>query len=298
VTQHAYHGLTEATDALSPDEWADEPPSHVVTVPAPDGYRGRYPRRDPGWAKRFARHIEDAASALTARGLRPAAVMMDTAFTSDGILPSPPAYLQDVVRRTHAAGALFVADEVQAGFGRTGHFWGFDASGIAPDIVTLGKPMGNGHPVAAVVTRSDIAQAFATSGELFSTFGGNPVACAAGLAVLDVLEREALPDSAGAVGAYLRERLDSLSASHPCIGDVRGRGLLIGVELIRDRNTKEPASLEADAVANTMRERGVLIGTTGPAGNVLKIRPPLVFTRGNADTLIMVLGEALNDLHG
>jgi 4-aminobutyrate aminotransferase-like enzyme len=221
--------------------------------------------------------------------------MMDTAFTSDGILPTPPEYLRDVVLHTHEAGALFVADEVQTGFGRTGDLWGFEASGIAPDIVTLGKPMGNGHPVAAVVTRSDIAQAFATLGELFSTFGGNPVACAAGLAVLDVLDREGLPRCAVTVGAYLGERLNSLAESSPWIGDLRGRGLLIGVDLVRP-NTKEPASPQADAIVNAMRQSGVLIGTTGPSGNVLKIRPPLAFTKEHAEMLIAALGDALSVL--
>ncbi len=296
VSQHAYHGITEATDALSPEVWAGSRPRHVATVPAPDGYRGPYPRREPEWATRFAQHVADAVSVLAERGMRSAATMMDSAFTSDGILPTPPEYLREVMRHTHEAGALFVADEVQTGFGRTGDFWGFEASGITPDIVTLGKPMGNGHPVAAVVTRSDIAQAFAKSGEFFSTFGGNPVACAAGLAVLEVLEREALPARAATVGAYLRQELNSLAQSHPWIGDVRGRGLLIGVELVHP-NTREPAPSETDAVVNAMRERGVLIGATGPAGNVLKIRPPLVFSRGNADMLTTALGAALSAVH-
>jgi 4-aminobutyrate aminotransferase-like enzyme len=218
---------------------------------------------------------------------------MDTGFTSDGVPMPPPGYLEGIVRRTHQAGALFVADEVQAGFGRLGTLWGFEAAGIVPDVVTLGKPMGNGHPVAAVVTRRDVTERFGSSREFFSTFGGNPVACAAGLAVLDVLEEEDLLRHAAEVGDHLRGALRGLAQRHEVIGDVRGMGLLTGVELVRDRATRAPAGGEADAVASAMRDRGVLIGTTGPDGNVLKIRPPLVFAHEHADHLVATLDEVL-----
>ena len=212
--------------------------------------------------------------------------MIDSGYTSDGIFAPPPAYLQEVVRRAHAAGAGFVADEVQAGHGRTGeHLWSFTASGVVPDVVTLGKPMGNGYPVAAVLLRSDIAAAMAERTTYFSTFGGNPVACAAALAVLDVIEEQQLVENARVVGAYLRGLLEELAARREAIGDVRGRGLLIGVELVVDRETREPDGALARSVVNHLREMGVLVGRSGKADSALKIRPPLVFearARGSA----------------
>src|SRR5580693_5691339 len=196
VTACAYHGLTEATHALSPEEWADgERPAHVATIPAPDGYRGRYRREDDGWVQRYAAHIDDAARALGDRGF--AAIYLDPAFTADGILSPPPAYLREAAGRALTLGGLVVADEVQAGHGRSGtHLWSFQASGIAPDMVVMGKPMGNGFPVAALVVRSELLDAVPGEVELFSTFGGNPVACAAALAVLAVIEEEGLAANA------------------------------------------------------------------------------------------------------
>jgi 4-aminobutyrate aminotransferase-like enzyme len=224
-------------------------------------------------------------------------MFIDTGFTSDGILTPPPAYLQEVCRIWRAAGGLFVADEVQVGFGRTGaHFWGFEFHGLTPDIVTLGKPMGNGHPVAAVITRSDIAAQFARETAWFSTYGGNPVAAEAALAVLDVIEEEGLMRNALVVGEQLRSQLETLADRYQVIGEVRSRGLLIGVDLVRDRATREPAP--AAAVVNGMRERGVLIGATGPGSNVLKIRPPLVLTAAEADQLVATLEQVLEEFPG
>ncbi len=201
------------------------------------------------------------------------------------------------MRRTQAAGGLFVADEVQAGYGRFGEsLWSFEAFGIEPDVVTLGKPMGNGMPVAAVATRREIADRMAEVGRYFSTFGGNPVACAAALAVLDVMEDEGLQRRALEVGAHLRRGLEELAARHEAIGDVRGRGLLLGVELVRDRQTREPAPELAERVANGLRGRGVLVGTTGRADDTLKIRPPLVFERDHAELLVATLDEVLAEL--
>ena len=297
VTEFAYHGVTHAVAALSPEEWgAAGPPAHVATVPAPDGYRGRYRADDEGWAERYAAHVDAAAAELAGRGVRAAAMYVDGGFTSDGILTPPPAYLHDAARRTRSAGAMFVADEVQAGYGRLGSaMWSFAAHGIEPDAVTLGKPMGNGHPVAAVLTRSDLMDRVAATTNYFSTFGGNPVACAAALAVLDVLGEEGLQARAKEVGEYMMNGLRGLAEQHVLIGEVRGSGLLIGVELVRDRDTREPASREAQAVANGLRARGVLVGTTGPRASALKIRPPLVFGREHADQLLEALDEALGE---
>jgi 4-aminobutyrate aminotransferase-like enzyme len=291
VTDCAYHGLTEATHALSPEEWAKgEQPAHVATIPAPDGYRGPYRREQDGWTQRYAAHIDDAGRALGDHGL--AAIYLDPAFTSDGILAPPPAYLREAARRARAMGGLVVADEVQAGYGRSGtHLWSFQASGIEPDMVVMGKPMGNGFPVAAVLVSSRLLEAIPEEVELFSTFGGNPVACAAALTVLAVIEDEGLVANAAKVGAYLRQGLLTLAERHPVIGDVRGEGLLLGVELTDE--AREPATGRARKMTEAMRERGILLGATGPAGNVLKIRPPLVLEREHADLLLQALDEVL-----
>ena len=291
VTACAYHGLTEATHALSPEEWArGEQHAHVATIPAPDGFRGPYRRGDDGWVERYAGHIDHAARALGDRGL--AAIFLDPAFTADGILSPPPAYLQEAARRARTLGGLVVADEVQAGHGRSGtHLWSFQASGIAPDMVVMGKPMGNGFPVAALVVGSQLLEAVPEEVELFSTFGGNPVACAAALAVLNVIEDEGLVANAAKVGSYLRQGLLTLAMRHPMIGDVRGEGLLLGVELIDE--ARGPAAGNASKTTEAMRERGILISATGPAGNVLKIRPPLVFQYEHADLLLQALDEVL-----
>jgi 4-aminobutyrate aminotransferase-like enzyme/Ser/Thr protein kinase RdoA (MazF antagonist) len=296
VSAYAYHGLTEATHALSPEEWAKgEQPAHVATVPAPDGYRGPYRREEDGWAERYATRIDDAAQALGGHGF--AAIYIDPAFTADGILLPPPAYLAEAARRARALGGVLVADEVQAGHGRYGTgLWSFQPSGIEPDMVVMGKPMGNGFPVAALVVRSQLLAAVPEEVELFSTFGGNPVACAAALAVLDVIEDEGLVANAAETGSYLRQGLETLATRHPVIGDVRGEGLLLGVELVGEERV--PAAGRAGRVTEAMRERGILISTTGPAGNVLKIRPPLVFQREHADLLLQTLDEVLASTGG
>jgi 4-aminobutyrate aminotransferase-like enzyme/Ser/Thr protein kinase RdoA (MazF antagonist) len=288
VTSYAYHGVTEAIAALSPEEWLDATrPAHVDVFDPLDVFRDD---SVPGDA---AARLTEAATRLEGTGVRLAAAFVDGGFTSDGILAPDAAYVRALAERTHAVGALYVADEVQAGHGRSGsHLWSFAAMGVAADIVTLGKPMGNGHPVAAVVTRREIAERFATSTEWFSTFGGNPVAASAALAVLDVLEDEDLVAHAGLVGPALRTAIGSLAEAHPQVGDVRGIGLLTGVELVTAGST-EPDPRLAARVANGMRERGVLVGTTGRRGNVLKIRPPLVFGDEHIGTLVEALDGAL-----
>jgi 4-aminobutyrate aminotransferase-like enzyme len=240
--------------------------------------------------QRYAAHIDDAARALGDRGF--AAIYLDPAFTADGILSPPVAYLREAARRAQTQGGLVVADEVQAGHGRSGtHLWSFRASGIEPDMVVMGKPMGNGFPVAALVARSGLFAAVPEEVELFSTFGGNPVACAAALAVLAVIDDEGLVANAAQVGSRLRQGLHTLADRHPVIGDVRGEGLLLGVELADE--ARMPAAGQARRVTEAMRERQILLGTTGPAGNVLKIRPPLTFQPEHADLLLQALDEAL-----
>ena len=298
VTEHAYHGVTTVLAELSPETLLHgSPAAHVVTVPAPDGYRGPVRREEEGWEIRYAAFVDGAVRTLDARGIRPAGMFVDPGFTSDGIFVPPPAYLQEAVRRWWDAGGLFVADEVQTGFGRPGsNLWGFQTHGVVPDIVTLGKPMGNGYPVAAVVSRADIVDRLARSTEWFSTFGGNPVACEAALAVLDVLEEEGLLPHTAEVGLELHERLVSLSQRLDRIGEVRSLGLLTGVELVEDPVTRDPAASRAEAVVNRMRDRGVLIGTTGRSGNVLKIRPPLVITGREIEFLVECLDQVLQEV--
>jgi 4-aminobutyrate aminotransferase-like enzyme/Ser/Thr protein kinase RdoA (MazF antagonist) len=292
----AYHGTTDAVTHLSPTKLrpGESAAPHIATVPAPDGYRGPYRRDEPGFAERYADHLDDAIACLAERGERPAAFILDLILASSGIIVPPPGYLRAAFAKVRAAGGLCIADEVQSGFGRTGsHFWGFEGHGVIPDIVTLGKPIGNGYSMAAVVTTPEIVRSLVENREFFSTTGGNPVACAAGLAVLDVLEREKLRENADRVGAYLRSGLESLAERHPSIGDVRGAGLYIDVELVCNRETLEPAAEETHAIVNAMREAGVLVGIEGVHRNIIKIRPPLVFSKANADQLVAALERAL-----
>jgi 4-aminobutyrate aminotransferase-like enzyme/Ser/Thr protein kinase RdoA (MazF antagonist) len=278
VTEHAYHGITDAIAALSPEEWRGEPPSHVVTIPPPD------PRRVT--ATDWPSTVSAAAERLAERGIRPAVVMIDAAFTSDGIFAPEPDAMRELVQRTHKAGALYVADEVQIGHGRTGEaLWSFVADQIDPDVVTLGKPMGNGFPVAAVVTRAELVDRFAQTTEFFSTFAGSPAAAAAALAVLDVIRDEGLVERARDVGEYLGAHLEERARSDARIVQVRRRGLLIGAEL------SDPARVSR--VLDRMRDRGVLIGSTGRAGDVLKIRPPLSATLEEVAPIVPALAEAI-----
>jgi 4-aminobutyrate aminotransferase-like enzyme len=294
VTDFAYHGNTKAIFEISTsDVPADEIPDYVVAVPYPDTYRGRY--RDGDAGKKFAAHVHEAIDALQSRGIQPAAFIIDTIISSSGVVAPPSGYLAAVAKIVHDAGALFVADEVQPGFGRTGkNFWGFEADQFVPDIVTLGKPMGNGHPIAGVVTRRDLVEDFSKSGRYFNTFGGNPVSCAAALAVLDVMENEGLQQNALDVGNHIIEGLGALADNHDCIGDVRGSGLFLALELVTDRAERTPARELTHRVVNDLCRRGVLTGSIGPDANILKLRSPLVLSRDDADFLLATLDESLS----
>ena len=287
-TAFAYHGISDAISALSPEDWTGRrQPEHVRTWTPPDSLRGI--AADPG---EFAGAIDELRDA----GHPPALAILDGIVTSDGILDLDPALVQELVRLTHEAGALWVADEVQGGHGRTGSaMWSYQRFGIAPDIVTLGKPMGNGHPVAAIITRRDIAERFAQTTDFFSTFGGNPVAMAAALAVLDVIDDERVLENARQTGDYLRACLRELAARFPQVGDVRGVGLATGVEIVHP-GTTEPDPLTTSRIGNGLRDHGVLVGTTGRFDNPLKIRPPLVFQRRHADSLVETLAIVLEEL--
>jgi 4-aminobutyrate aminotransferase-like enzyme len=294
VTDWAYHGVTHAIADFSPSEWpSGVQPATVEVYPAPNTYRGPYAEAArPADLSRA--EIAGAVERMAARERRPAALFVDATFTSDGIFVPPPEVVRAAVDTAREGGALYVADEVQAGFGRTGDgLWGFTAWGVTPDIVTLGKPMGNGHPIAAVITRAGIADRFAEDTTYFSTFGGNPVACAAALAVLDVIEEEGLVANAAAIGGWLRGAIAELATRHTAIGDVRGRGLMIGVELVTDDRQREASRDLAPRVREEMAVRGVLIGTSGRAGNTLKIRPPLSIRRDEAELIVSVLDDVL-----
>lgn len=295
VMENAYHGMTESMDALTPYSHPCRPlQTHVRTLLAPDPYRGPYKKGAPDLASNYAADADRAIADLAKVGLKPAAFMIDSGFTSNGIPDVPDGYLARVVEKVRAAGGLVIADEVQIGFTRSGtHFWGIQMHDVVPDFVTLGKPIGNGYPLGAVVTTRTILERFCAETGFFSTFGGNPVGCAAGIAVLDVIEREGLMENARITGDYLREGLLGLMNRHTWIGDVRGMGLLVGVELVRDRQTLEPAGPETERVLNHMRDNFVLVGREGPHGNVLKIRPPLAFQCEHANILVDALDKAL-----
>lgn len=293
VTKLAYHGVTDAVAMLSPSLGASAKQAPFVrTVNAPDLYRSK--SGDVG--ADFASQVRAAITDLRSHNVRIAALLCDTIFSSDGVLAEPCGFLREAVDIVRSEGGLFIADEVQAGFGRTGDaMWGFQRHGIVPDIVTLGKPMGNGHPIGGVVAKSEITEEFARATRYFNTFGGNPVACAAALATLRVIQDENLIENARLVGDYLRERLEGLSVRYPEIGDVRGSGLSVGVEFVKSREGKEPHSELASDVVNGARRAGVLISATGPGANVLKIRPPLVFETSHVDLLVDTLDTILLD---
>ena len=293
VTDFAYHGNTKAIYEISTEDIpADQVPDHVVTIPNPDVYRGAYRGEDA--ALRYADSVHEALALLDSRGIRPAALVIDTILSSGGVVATPPGYLSRMADIVRSAGALFIADEVQPGFGRTGtNFWGYQVDDFVPDIVTMGKPMGNGHPLAATVTRRELIERFSADAHNFNTFGGNPVSCAAGLAVLDVIENEGLQASALSVGRYLTEGLSRLAEMHECIGDIRGDGLFIAVEVVSDFEKRTPDATQAKALVEGLRQRGVLIGRIGVDGNVLKLRPPMVYNNENADLFLNILDETL-----
>ncbi len=277
VTSDAYHGNTEAVTAISPSiGGATTLGPHVRTVAAPDSYR-----MGERTAEVFLSDVERAIADLAEAGYGCSALIVDTIFSSDGIHPDP-TVLAPAVAAVRRAGGVFIADEVQPGFGRTGDgMWGFTRHGVTPDLVTMGKPMANGLPVAAMAARSEVLSAFARGVPYFNTFGGNPVSMAAAGAVLDVIEDEGLIDNAARVGEALRTELAALAADDPAIGEVRGAGLFIGVEVVDDAGVADRA--RAHTIVNAMREKRVLISVCGRDGNVLKIRPPLVFSSADVD---------------
>lgn len=285
ITDFAYHGATDALAGMSPEEGAPL---------GADVYTVRAPLR-AGAAEGFAEEIRRCLGRMRAAGVQPAALLLDTIFSSDGVIAEPRGFLQAAAQAMRAAGGLFIADEVQAGLGRLGEsMWGFQRHGVVPDLVTMGKPMGNGHPIAALVGRANLLAEFARRRHYFNTFGGNNVSCAAARAVLKVIRDGNLVDNARRTGNELQAALRALAQRRPLIREVRGAGLFIGLELGANPASGLDARAETRRVVNAMRERGVLLGATGRDGNVLKIRPPLTFEPQHAQLLLQELETALS----
>jgi 4-aminobutyrate aminotransferase-like enzyme/Ser/Thr protein kinase RdoA (MazF antagonist) len=297
IVEDAYHGWTKAVGALSPSgKPSAELASHVRTVAVPDHYRNP----DMSEAELLDHHaqlIDQAIESLAKAGLKPALCIVDSAFCSNGVLTPPIGFVSTLFDKVRNAGGLCVADEVQSGFGRMGaSMWGFSHHQVTPDIVTLGKPMANGYPMGAVVTRPDILAAASEGGALFATFGGNNVAAAAAYALLDVIDQEKLLENSDNIGRYLKSGLEHLSTKHSIIGDVRGSGLMLGVELVSDSHSRKPAPETTEMLLQIMANKGVLLGADGPHGNVIKMRPPLVLNKQQANDLLQRLDEGFSEV--
>ena len=295
VTDFAYHGNTEAVAETGTGFMPEaKTTKRVRAFPIPDSYRAPGGLQGAALAEAYVVAVQEAIDGFAADGIRFAGMLICPDFANEGLLEAPPGFVEQAVRRVRAAGGLYIADEVQGGFGRTGaHWWAHQWYDATPDIVTLGKPMGNGHPISAVVARADIADSFGAWGMYFNTFGGSPVSCAAATAVLDVLEGEKLLENAVAVSSHVTAGLRRLQQKYAIIGDVRAKGLFFAVELVRDRTSKEPAEAETGRLVEAMRERRVLISRVGRYDNILKMRPPMPFSRDNADELLSALDLCL-----
>ena len=300
VLEHAYHGHTNTLIDISPYKFnsvgggGQKPWVHVA--PIADDYRGLYRRGESEIGKKYAAHVGEILEKAKREGREVAAYIAETLPSVGGQIVFPPDYLAEVYKHMRAFGGVCIADEVQVGFGRLGtHFWGFETQGVVPDIVVFGKPIGNAFPLAAVITTPEIAASFSKTMEFFSTFGGNPVACAAGLAVLDVLRDEHLQQNALEVGTRWITHLRELQPTHALIGEVRGSGLFLGIDLVNDRSTRAPATDQASYIVNRLRDRGILAGTDGPHHNVIKLRPPLVFSNADATLFTATLHAILRE---
>jgi 4-aminobutyrate aminotransferase-like enzyme len=296
VSDFSYHGNSATLASLTTAfPVVERFPNWARGVRVPDPRHDRRGQSDQQLAERHAAQVADAVRSLNAQGVGVAAILIDTFFANEG-LPNPvDGYVAAAVDIVRHAGGLFICDEVQAGFARTGDaMWGYQLSGTVPDIVTLGKPMGNGYPLAGAISSNDLMSDFQSASTYFNTFGGNPVAAAAGMAVLDVLEQQQLQSNARNVGAYVRAGLHRLNDKYPVIAGVRGRGLFFGIELVDNSGAPDPGATKR--LVNMMRDRGVLLSRIGRHDNVLKMRPPLVFDVGNADLLLSVLDDALGSL--
>ena len=298
VLDGAYHGHVSSLIEVSPykhnAKGGTGPPDFVYTVPMPDAYRGKYRGNNAG--KEYLNELKNILEQLKKNNKKISAFIVEPIMGCGGQLILPKNFLKEAFDLVRTTGGICIADEVQIGFGRMGtNFWGFETENVVPDIVTMGKSMGNGHPLSAVVTTKKIADLFDNGMEYFNSFGGNPVSCAVGHAVLNVIKDEELQKNALDVGIYLKERLNDLKEQFPIIGDVRGRGLFLGVELVKNENLL-PAKTEAHSIVNQMKENNILLSIDGPDHNVIKIKPPLVFNKENADELVLTFSKVLSNI--
>ncbi|KAK3612244.1 hypothetical protein CHS0354_039525 [Potamilus streckersoni] len=304
---HAYHGHVVSAMNISPykirknTDGVHPYPEFVHVAPSPDTYRGKYrdcdhPGKDLG--EKYANDVKDIIDKVHAKGNKMCLFIAESMQSCGGQVIFPEGYLKKVYRYVHDAGGVCIADEVQVGFGRVGsHYWSFQIQGVEPDIVTVGKPMGNGHPISAVITTNEISSSFAKCGmSYFNTYGGNPVSCAIGLAVMEVIEQERLPQKALETGHYITEKLRELMKIFAIIGDIRGQGLFIGIDLVKDRKTREPATEEAEYVLHRMKQEFIILSTDGPYENILKMKPPMCFSRTDADNVIEKLTVTLKEV--
>ncbi|MBB3141458.1 aspartate aminotransferase family protein [Halomonas organivorans] len=298
VTDFAYHGNTEAVAEIGTGFMPEaRTTKRVKSFPIPDAYRPLDGLSGEALAQAYADRVQQAIDEFHAEGIKVAGILVCPDFANEGLLDVPPGFLEKAVAKVRQAGGVFIADEVQAGFGRSGrHFWAYQWYDVTPDIVTMGKPMGNGHPLAGVVARPEMIEAFSKEAMYFNTFGGTPVSTAVGMAVLDALEEDSLMQNAVTTGAYMAEGLRKLQRKHELIGDVRDLGMFFGVELVKDRATKVPAQAETRRLINLMRDKGVLISKIGVHDAILKLRPPMPFQTEHADILLHTLDEALTQL--
>ncbi|MBT8079939.1 MAG: aminotransferase class III-fold pyridoxal phosphate-dependent enzyme [Gammaproteobacteria bacterium] len=296
-TNATYHGNTRAVAQLNSifepfEGYGDD----IRMVPWPDAYRAPDGLQGEALADAYAGKVREAIESFDQAGIRFAGMIVCPIFANEGLPAIPPGYMQKAIGYVRDAGGLYIADEVQAGFGRTGNWWGHQVTGVVPDILTLGKPMGAGHPISGVVARGELIDHYRKHEMYFNTFGGNPVSCAVAEAVLDVIEDERLVENAASVGRYVFDGFRGLQEKHDIIGDVRGNGLFFGIYLVTDRRRKTPAPAETKRIVNRLREKHILMSNIGEHDNVLKLRPPLCFSTDNADQLIGTLDDVLSSL--
>ena len=297
VLDGAYHGHVSSLIDISPykhnSKGGSGPPSYVHTLPMPDPFRGKY--RGQKALNGYVDELKEILLSIKKQGKQLSAFFVEPIMGCGGQVILPDEFLKRSFELVRDAGGICIADEVQIGFGRVGtDFWGFETAYVEPDIVTMGKSMGNGHPLSAVVTTKAIADNFNNGMEYFNSFGGNPVSCAVGHAVLNVIDEEKLQNNAEKVGNYMLNQLGKID--HPLIGKVRGQGLFIGVEFVKDQKSLTPAQEEANKIVNHMKSKGILMSVDGPDHNVLKIKPPLVFTHENADQVVVNLASVFNEI--
>jgi 4-aminobutyrate aminotransferase-like enzyme len=300
VQDHAYHGHTTGTIDISPYKFngpgGEGAPDWVEVIEVADPYRGKFGYDDRQAGAKYAAAIDNAVASINAKGAGLAGFIAESFPSVGGQIIPPQSYLKEVYARVRKAGGVCIADEVQTGLGRLGSvYWGFEQQDARPDIVILGKPIGNGHPIGVVATTKAIADSFVTGMEFFSTFGGTTLACLLGAEVLEIIDDENLQNNADTIGNHLLDGYRTLQGKYQIVGDVRGMGLFTGIELVTDRTSKTPATHLAGYVSNRLRSHRILIGTDGPWDNVLKIRPPLTINQADADLLLSRLDSVLNE---